>query len=51
MGTTDTGHGTRVSGLLVLNVGGKVGSQIRPISSGTLTGLAASNSDGAEACW
>ena len=44
MGTTDTHHSTLVSGLLVLS-GRKVGNQIQPISSGTLTGVATRNSD------
>ena len=45
MGTTDTHHSTLVSGLLALS-GRKVGNQIQPISSGTLTGVATRNSDG-----
>ena len=36
MGTTDTHHSTLVSGLLVQS-GRKVGNQIEPIGSGTLT--------------
>ena len=45
MGTTDTHHSTLVTGLLVLS-GRKVGNQIEPISSGTLTGVATHNSAG-----
>ena len=45
MGTTDAHHSTLVSGLLVQS-GRKVGNQIEPISSGTLTGLATRDSDG-----